>query len=55
MKQLILGIGIGLLLSIPQARQAALGTVTTLAAWPLFVAFVLGAVARPHLTRRWPR
>ncbi|MEU7399719.1 hypothetical protein [Streptomyces sp. NPDC044948] len=55
MKWLILGALLGLLLSIPQGQQLALSAVTALVTQPLFVAFVLGAVARPHLTRRWTR
>lgn len=55
MKWLILGALIGLLLAIPQAQQATVDTVTALVTQPLFVAFVLGAVVRPHLTRRWTR
>jgi hypothetical protein len=54
-KWLIFGALIGVLLSIPQGQQLALDAVTALVTSPLFVAFVLGAVARPHLTRRWTR
>ncbi|MGW5126700.1 hypothetical protein ACWEQ7_22120 [Streptomyces sp. NPDC004069] len=57
MKWLILGALIGLLLTIPQTIPTALDVVTALVSTPLFVAFVLGAVARPHLPllRRWAR
>ncbi|MGW2896824.1 hypothetical protein ACWDAO_19960 [Streptomyces sp. NPDC001212] len=57
MKWLILGALIGALLTIPQALPlipaVVLAVVTALASTPLFVAFVLGAVARPILTRRF--
>ncbi|NJP71353.1 hypothetical protein [Streptomyces sp. C1-2] len=49
MKWLILGALLGLLLTIPQTLPTLTTVVTTLAAQPLLVAFVLGAAARPHL------
>ena len=57
MKWLILGAPIGLLLAIPQTLPLAIGAVTALVSQPLAVAFVLGAVARPHLPLfgRWTR
>jgi hypothetical protein len=57
MKWLLLGALLGVLLAIPQALDLTTSTVGVLASKPLLVAFVLGAVARPHLTlpRRWAR
>ncbi|WP_020117546.1 hypothetical protein [Streptomyces canus] len=55
MKWLLLGALLALLLTIPGALPLAVAAVAAVATHPLFVAFVLGAVARPHLTRRWAR
>lgn len=49
MKWMLLGALIGLLLSLPQTLPLALEVVTALVSTPLFVAFALGAVARPYL------
>lgn len=57
MKWILLGALLGLLLAVPQALDLTTSTVDGLASQPLLVAFVLGAVARPHLPlpRRWAR
>ncbi len=57
MKLLFLGALLGLLLTTPQGLHLTTATVTALVSQPLFVAFVLGAVARPYLplVRRWTR
>ncbi|MFJ6293219.1 hypothetical protein ACIQJX_07645 [Streptomyces griseoviridis] len=55
MKLLICGALLGLLLSIPGVLTVTTTVVAPLAAHPVTVAFVLGAAARPHLTRRWAR
>lgn len=55
MKWLILGALIGLVLAIPELFAVTVTAVTALVTEPLFVAFVLGAVARPYLTRRCTR
>ncbi|MFH9816161.1 hypothetical protein [Streptomyces sp. NPDC017230] len=49
MKWLLLGALIGLLLTIPQTLPLTIDVTTALVSQPLVVAFVLGAVARPHL------
>lgn len=55
MKWLLLGTLLGLLLVFPSLLTAVVGAVAWLAAKPVFVAFALGLVARPHLRRprRW--
>ncbi|MEU1293036.1 hypothetical protein ABZ439_11480 [Streptomyces sp. NPDC005840] len=55
MKWLTLGALLALLLTIPGALTVTTTTAAALVTHPLLVAFVLGAVARPHLTRRWAR
>ncbi|MFI0139646.1 hypothetical protein [Streptomyces luteogriseus] len=57
MKWLLLGALLGVLLAVPQALDLTASAVDGMASQPLLVAFVLGAVARPHLTlpRRWTR
>jgi hypothetical protein len=57
MKWLLLGALLGVLLAVPQALDLTAAAVDGLASKPLLVAFVLGAVVRPHLPlpRRWAR
>ncbi|MDK1344191.1 hypothetical protein QNO09_12930 [Streptomyces sp. 378] len=57
MKWLLLGALLGVLLAVPQALDLTTSAVAGLAAKPLLVAFVLGAVIRPYLPvpGRWTR
>jgi hypothetical protein len=57
MKWILLGALLGLLLTVPQALDLTASAVDGLASKPLLVAFILGAVARPHLPLpgRWAR
>lgn len=55
MRWLVLGALLGLLLAVPGVPTLAVATVVALVTQPLFVAFVLGVLARPALARRWPR
>ena len=57
MKWLLLGALLGVLIAVPQALDLTASVVDGLASQPLLVAFVLGAVARPHLPlpRKWTR
>ncbi|WP_167361954.1 hypothetical protein [Streptomyces yokosukanensis] len=51
MRWLLFGILLGLLLLIPSVFTFAGAVVAWLLDKPVFVAFVLGAAARPHLPR----
>jgi hypothetical protein len=55
MRWLLLGALLALLLTIPGVLPLAASVIAALVTEPLFVAFVLGAVARPRLARRWAR
>lgn len=54
MKALLLGSLLGLVLLLwPTALPLAAATLAVLAGQPAVLAFVLGVLARPALTRRW--
>ncbi|MFJ7229802.1 hypothetical protein ACIQVF_09685 [Streptomyces tendae] len=55
MRWLILGALLGLLLAVPGVPAVAAAVLFALLTQPLFVAFVLGVLARPALARRWTR
>ncbi|GHA64210.1 hypothetical protein GCM10010330_16280 [Streptomyces tendae] len=55
MRWLILGALLGLLLAVPGVPAVAAAMLVALFTQPLFVAFVLGALARPIIVRRWTR
>lgn len=56
MRWLILGALLGLLLILwPAALPLAATVLAHLAAQPAVLAFVLGVLARPVITRRWAR
>ena len=51
MRWILLGLVLGLLIVYPALAATATGVAAWLAGQPAAIAFVLGLLARPHLTR----